>query len=57
MPFLKLLGKWLLETDEQQPRRAKRSYPRPSRAKRFIVQHQGRKKSYRVNKYGEIFEE
>ena len=47
-----------VETSKQQPKKpTKRFHQGKTTPKLFIVRKEGRQKSYRVNKYGEIFEE
>ena len=39
------------------PRRRRTNVNQSSSVKRIVVKHKGRLKHYRINKYGEVFEE
>jgi len=54
MSLLELLKQIFIEDNRQQMRRS--DIP-PARTKRYVVRHQGKEKRYRINKYGEVFQE
>jgi hypothetical protein len=57
MSFWKWFCRQFVEEDRSSPRESPRQTNRSSPRKYIIVKHQGQLKRYRINKYGEIFEE
>ncbi len=56
MSIFRALQRFLFDSDTQYNNRPARSR-KASRSKRIIVKHKGRQKHYRINKYGEVFED
>ncbi len=56
MSFFRALQRFLFDSDAQYNNRPSRS-KKASRSKHIIVKHKGHQKRYRINRYGEVFEE
>ena len=56
MSIFRVLQRFLLDGDTQYDNRPSRSR-KASRNKHIMVKHKGHQKRYRINKYGEVFED
>ncbi len=57
MSLLRFLKQIFIAINERELKELRKLPGKTSNKKRFVVRYQGRKKYYRVNKYGEIIEE
>ena len=57
MSVLRSLLNLLLEPEPKPPPRRRAGTPSARRVRRIDVKHRGKIRQYRVNRYGEVFEE